>query len=280
MILINGESKAHIEISDRGFQYGDGLFETIEVRDDQPVFLERHLARLNSGCRRLHIPCPDAELLRLEAKELCRRWHTHRRAVLKIIVTRGSGGRGYRQPDAIHPTRVLSLHPYPDYPETYSERGVVARFCATRLGLNPALAGIKHLNRLEQVMARAEWSEPDIQEGLMLDVNDYVIEGTMTNLFYVKNNSLYTAELVQSGVAGIMRGIITALSVDHGLPVIEHRFSKDELLSADEAFVCNSIIGVWPIKQIETAHFSVGPVTQRIQSWLDKFARNDCMEVG
>lgn len=280
MILINGESKAHIEISDRGFQYGDGLFETIEVRDDHPVFLERHLARLNSGCRRLHIPCPDAELLRLEAKELCRRWHTHRRAVLKIIVTRGSGGRGYRQPDAIHPTRVLSLHPYPDYPETYSERGVVARFCATRLGLNPALAGIKHLNRLEQVMARAEWSEPDIQEGLMLDVNDYVIEGTMTNLFYVKNNSLYTAELVQSGVAGIMRGIITALSIDHGLPVIEHRFSKDELLSADEAFVCNSIIGVWPIKQIETAHFSVGPVTQRIQSWLDKFARNDCMEAG
>lgn len=280
MILINGESKAHIEISDRGFQYGDGLFETIEVRDDQPVFLERHLARLNSGCRRLHIPCPDAELLRLEAKELCRRWHTHRRAVLKIIVTRGSGGRGYRQPDAIHPTRVLSLHPYPDYPEIYSERGVVARFCATRLGLNPALAGIKHLNRLEQVMARAEWSEPDIQEGLMLDVNDYVIEGTMTNLFYVKNNSLYTAELVQSGVAGIMRGIITALSIDHGLPVIEHRFSKDELLSADEAFVCNSIIGVWPIKQIETAHFSVGPVTQRIQSWLDKFARNDCMEAG
>lgn len=280
MILINGESKAHIEISDRGFQYGDGLFETIEVRDDQPVFLERHLARLNSGCRRLHIPCPDAELLRLEAKELCRRWHMHRRAVLKIIVTRGSGGRGYRQPDAIHPTRVLSLHPYPDYPETYSERGVVARFCATRLGLNPALAGIKHLNRLEQVMARAEWSEPDIQEGLMLDVNDYVIEGTMTNLFYVKNNSLYTAELVQSGVAGIMRGIITALSVDHGLPVIEHRFSKDELLSADEAFVCNSIIGVWPIKQIETAYFSVGPVTQRIQSWLDKFARNDCMEAG
>lgn len=279
MILVNGESKGHIEISDRGFQYGDGLFETIEVRDDQPVFLERHLARLNSGCRRLHIPYPDAELLRLEANELCRQCPGPR-AVLKIIVTRGSGGRGYRQPDAIHPTRVLSLHPYPDYPETHSEQGVVARFCTTRLGLNPALAGIKHLNRLEQVMARAEWSDPVIQEGLMLDVSDHVIEGTMTNLFYIKNNSLYTAELVHSGVAGIMRDIVTTLSVDHGLPVIEHRFSKDELLSADEAFVCNSIIGIWPIKQIETTHFSVGPVTQRIQSWLYRFTRNDCMEAG
>jgi len=142
------------------------------------------------------------------------------------------------------------------------------------------LAGIKHLNRLEQVMARAEWNDPAIQEGLMLDVNDHVIEGTMTNLFYIKNNSLYTAALAQSGVAGIMRGIIMKLSAENGLPVIEHAFTKDALLSADEVFVCNSIIGIWPIKQIETSRFSVGPLTQGIQSWLDKFTRNDGMEAG
>ena len=135
MILINGESKEHIGISDRGFQYGDGLFETVEVRDGQAVFLEQHLERLSSGCRRLRIPFPDAELLTLEAGELCRRWacDTHSvRAVLKIIVTRGSGGRGYRQPDAIQATRVLSLHAYPDYPEIYSKQGIVARFCSIR----------------------------------------------------------------------------------------------------------------------------------------------------
>ncbi|MDO9046679.1 MAG: aminodeoxychorismate lyase [Methylobacter sp.] len=273
MILINGESKEHIEIADRGFQYGDGLFETIEVRDGHAVFLERHLERLNSGCQRLYIPFPGAELLSFEAGELCRRWvsDTHSvRAVLKIIVTRGSGGRGYRQPDVIQPTRVLSLHPYPDYPEIYSEQGIVARFCVTRLGLNSTLAGIKHLNRLEQVMARAEWNDPAIQEGLMLDVNDHVIEGTMTNLFYIKNKCLYTAVLAQSGVAGIMRGIIMTISVDHGFPVIEHAFTKDELLSANEVFVCNSIIGIWPIKQIETTRFSVGPITKSIQSRLDR----------
>jgi len=283
MILINGESKEHIEISDRGFQYGDGLFETIEVRDGQAVFLEHHLERLNSGCQRLYIPFPGAELLSFEAGELCRRLAGGRhsvRAVLKVIVTRGSGGRGYRQPDVIQPSRVLSLHPYPDYPEIYREQGIAARFCATRLGLNPTLAGIKHLNRLEQVMARAEWNDPVIQEGLMLDVNDHVIEGTMTNLFYIKNNSLYTAVLAQSGVAGIMRGIIMTISADHGLSVIEHAFTKDELLSADEVFVCNSIIGIWPIKQIETTRFSVGPLTQSIQGWLDKFTSDDCMEAG
>ncbi len=279
MILINGESKEYIEVADRGFQYGDGLFETIEVRDGQAVFLERHLERLNSGCQRLYIPFPGAELLSLEARPLCRQ-RISTRAVLKIIVTRGSGGRGYRQPDVIQATRVLSLHPYPDYPENHPEQGIVARFCTTRLGLNPTLAGIKHLNRLEQVMARSEWNDPAIQEGLMLDVNDHVIEGTMTNLFYIKNNSLYTAALTQSGVAGIMRRIIMTLSADHGFSVIEHEFTKDVLLSADEVFVCNSIIGIWPIKQIEVAHFSVGPMTQSIQTWLGRFASADCMEAG
>jgi 4-amino-4-deoxychorismate lyase len=279
MILINGKSKEHIEISDRGFQYGDGLFETIEVRDGLAVFLKQHLERLKSGCQRLCIPFPGANLLSLEARELYHQLDSDR-GVLKIIVTRGSGGRGYRQPDVIHPTRVLSLHPYPDYPKNYTEQGIVARFCMTRLGLNPALAGIKHLNRLEQVMARSEWNDMSIQEGLMLDVNDHVIEGTMTNLFYIKNNSLYTAALDRSGVAGIMRRIIMTISPEHGLTVIEHEFSQDELLSADEVFVCNSIIGIWPIRQIGTVYFSIGPITQSIQNWLNRFASNDCMEAG
>ena len=279
MILINGESKEHIEISDRGFQYGHVLFETIEVRVVLAVFLKQHLERLNLGCQQLGIPFPGEDILNLEATKLCRKW-TSNRAVLKITVTRGSGGRGYRQPDVIQPTRVLSLHPYPDYPENYTEQGVVARFCTTRLGLNSALAGIKHLNRLEQVMARSEWNDLSIQEGLMLDANGHVIEGTMTNLFYIKDNRLYTAALTQSGVAGIIRRIVMMLSADRGLAVIEHKFTKDDLLSADEIFVCNSITGIWPIRQIETAHFSVGPITRSIQSWLDRFTSDYCMEAG
>ncbi|MFU8788043.1 MAG: aminodeoxychorismate lyase [Methylobacter sp.] len=274
MVLINGESRTSIESADRGFQYGDGLFETIEVRNGQPVFFKRHLQRLNAGCHRLHIPVPDAQLLSLEAGELCSRMDSVR-AVLKIIVTRGSGGRGYRQPDSIQPTRVLSLHPYPDYPQAYSEQGIVVRFCSSRLGLNPGLAGIKHLNRLEQVMARIEWDDPAISEGLMLDINGHVIEGTMSNLFYAKNNRLYTAALTHAGVAGVMRGIIMQLAAEHEAPVIEHNFTPDELLSADEIVVCNSIIGIWPVKQIENTHFPVGAISQRLQIRLDKFSDDD-----
>ena len=276
MILINGECKEHIEISDRGFQYGDGLFETIAVINGQPVFLDRHIDRLNAGCRRLYIPYPGTELLATEAKELCQ--HSSK-AVLKLILTRGSGGRGYRQPDVIHTTRVLSIHPFPDYPDIYKEQGIVARFCDTRLGLNPVLAGIKHLNRLEQILARAEWSDPDIQEGIMLDMNEHVIEGTMTNLFYVKNDILYTSLLTLAGVAGIMRGFIMATSSDHGLSAIEHTFTKDELLSADEVFVCNSILGIWPIKQIATTFFPVGLRTRQLQIWLTQF-QNEAISGG
>ncbi len=276
MILVNGKPGEYIEISDRGFQYGDGLFETIAVTNGQPVFLDRHLNRLNAGCRRLYIPFPGTELLTLEAQKISQ--HS-RMAVLKLILTRGSGGRGYRQPDVIQTTRVLSLHPFPDYPDIYKEQGIAALFCNTRLGLNPALAGIKHLNRLEQILARAEWADSSIQEGIMLDINDHVIEGTMTNLFYIKNNALYTSSLIQSGVAGIMRSLIMTISSDHGLSVIEHTFTKSELLRADEVFVCNSIIGIWPIRKIGTKYFPVGLITRQIQIWLDRF-QNEAIRGG
>ena len=276
MILVNGECREHIEISDRGFQYGDGLFETIAVTSGQPVFLERHLDRLNAGCHRLYIPFPGAELLAFEAQKLSQHSSS---AVLKLILTRGSGGRGYRQPDVIQATRVLSLHPFPDYPDVFKQQGIVTRFCDTRLGLNPGLAGIKHLNRLEQVLARAEWTDPDIQEGIMLDMNEHVIEGTMTNLFYVKNNTLYTSLLTLAGVAGIMRGIILAMSSNFGVSVIEHSFTKDDLLSADEVFVCNSIIGIWPVKQIAQTCFSVGVRTRQLQIWLAQF-QNEAISGG
>ncbi|MFZ2449977.1 MAG: aminodeoxychorismate lyase [Methylovulum miyakonense] len=271
MYLVNGKATTTLDVADRGFQYGDGLFETIEISNQQPVFLDLHLQRLQTGCQRLHLPPPDIKLLVSEIGVFCKRVPKAEQAVLKLIITRGKGGRGYRPPDAIEPSRVLSLHPFPDYPSSYQEHGIVARFCDTRLGLNPALAGIKHLNRLEQVLARAEWSNPLIQEGIMLDFNGQVIEGTMTNLFYVKNNILYTALLAYSGVAGVMRQVIISLCPQQAVHVIEHNYTKAELLSADEVFLSNAIIGIWPVRQIENSQFPVGPMTRQIQAWLMKF---------
>jgi 4-amino-4-deoxychorismate lyase len=259
MILVNGTVQTHIEISDRGFQYGDGLFETIAVFNGKACFLNQHLQRLTTSCQRLKIPAPNTELLRTEIAQLCQNTE---QAVLKIIITRGSGGRGYRQPDTIQTTRVLSLHPFPNYPDSCTQDGITARFCQTRLGLNPTLAGLKHLNRLEQVLARAEWHD-EVLEGIMLDINDHVIEGTMSNLFYVKNNQLYTAKLTQAGVAGIIRTLI----IEHET-VIEHEYTQTDLLAANELFICNAIIGIFPIKQLAEQRFSVGNKTRHLQHWL------------
>jgi len=262
MYLLNGKSEHCIAISDRGFQYGDGLFETIEVINGTPVFLNQHLQRLDKGCKKLLIPTPDIDLLRNEANQLVK---GSAKAVLKLMVTRGSGGRGYRQPDSIQATRLFSLHPFPDYPENLLTRGINARFCKTRLGLNPALAGIKHMNRLEQVIARSEWTSSDIHEGIMLDINGNVIEGTMSNIFLVKGHCLYTPLIEQCGVEGVLRNIIIFLAKQNNIPVVEKMLNTADVFSADELFVSNSIIGLWPIQKIEQQSFKIGPIFNKLQ---------------
>lgn len=270
MILVNGEFKQTLEITDRGFQYGDGLFETIDVKNGQPVLLGRHLKRINTGSQRLNIPSLNPNLIETEIRQLCR---DVERGIVKLIITRGIGGRGYRCPEVSKPTRILSTHPHPNYPESFQQNGITAIFCNTRLSLNPSLTGLKHLNRLEQVLARAEWNDHNIQEGLMLDMAGKVIEGTMSNLFYIKNNTLFTSAENHCAVAGIMRGLILELAQANGLSISNQLADKHAILQADELFVCNSIIGLWPIKQLAEKTWLVGRNTQNIIHWLNNYLK-------
>jgi len=264
MWLLNGERRHCIDASDRGLHYGDGLFETFEVLDGKPLFFERHCQRLQQGCQTLLIPCPDFDVLRAEAWALA---GDSQHAVLKLIVTRGSGGRGYRQPQPISPTRLFSLHPHPAYPETWRTQGIDLRLCHKRLALNPDLARIKHLNRLEQVLARAEWSDDDIQEGLMLDAEGFVVEGTMSNVFIVKQGEILTPRLDRCGIAGIVRGLLFDAAESLALTLRETRLTLDDVHDADELFLSNAVIGLWPVKRFEQRRFDVGPVTRRLQAW-------------
>ncbi|NOQ15403.1 MAG: aminodeoxychorismate lyase [Methyloprofundus sp.] len=264
MMLINGERKNTLAVTDRGLHYGDGLFETIEVIQGQPVFLQQHLARLKTGCLILKIPFP-AETLLLD--EITRLSKDAAQAVVKVILTRGSGGRGYRQPDAIQVTRIVALYPFPDYPESYKSAGIKARFCELRLGLNPVLAGLKHNNRLEQVLARAEWDD-EFQEGLMLNLNEHVIEGTMSNVFVLKDQVIYTPEIKLSGIKGVMRQIIIELARKNHIVLQEALLTREFVLAADEIFLTNSVIGVWPVKSLEHKTYPVGAVTQKIMAYL------------
>ena len=265
MMLINGKLQTQIAIADRGFQYGDGLFETIEILNSQLVFLKQHLQRLERGCQRLLLPALNKPLIIQEAKQLT---DNCSKGILKIMITRGSGGRGYRQPQIINPTRVLSRHPFPEYPDSFQQQGVKLRFCQQRLALNPTLAGLKHLNRLEQVLARAEWSDDLIQEGLMLDINDQVIEGTMSNVFFVTQGKLYTPSLEQSGIAGIIRNFVIGSARKLGIETQQGFFTKKDLFTADEIFVTNSVIGIWAVQFLEQQSFTKGSMTQQLQREL------------
>ncbi len=264
-MLINGLETDQASVLDRGFQYGDGLFETIHVLAGKPQYWREHMERLFDGCRQLKISLPELSVLESESESLCSSVDD---GVLKIIITRGMGGRGYAADESLKSTRVLAMFPAPHYPDEYRAEGVVVKVCDTRLGMNPALAGIKHLNRLEQVLARAEWTSADIQEGLMLDINNNVIEGTMCNVFSVRKGELYTPELSLCGVKGIMREQVINKAKQAEIMVHETQISLDDLLQSEELFLCNSVFGIWPVRQLDDHIFSTGPVSHQLSRIL------------
>jgi 4-amino-4-deoxychorismate lyase len=267
-ILINGDMTDRLPASDRGLQYGDGLFETLAVVDGRPQLWEAHMQRLEEGGRRLGIAIPDTETLWSEALPLCREAS---RAVLKIIITRGSGGRGYRPAETMQATRILSLHPWPDYPPEHVSHGVWIRSCHTTLGMQPALAGIKHLNRLEQVLARREWNDPEIVEGVMCDPYGMVIEATISNLFFVRGDKVVTPELSGCGVAGIMRRQVLETCRSLSLVTLEQGLTVEAAKASDEIFLTNSLIGVWPVRRWDDTKYPVqGETTATIINHLNE----------
>ena len=267
-ILINGEYNETISVLDRGLHYGDGLFETLKVLRGRPLFLEQHLQRLRQGCERLRLAQPQWNALREETQILAK---DAERAVLKILLTRGQGGRGYRIAERSSTNRIIIRYPFPHYPEHFYRHGVEVRMCDTRLAANPQLAGIKHLNRLEQVLARSEWQEESIAEGLMMDHNGHIVEATMSNVFLVGNGRLCTPDVKTCGIAGIMRQQVLDMAQDLGISHDITEVKKSDLLTASEIFLTNSVIGIWPVRKVLAEayiDYKIGPVTEKLMQTL------------
>ncbi|AYC33401.1 aminodeoxychorismate lyase [Pseudomonas cavernae] len=262
LVWVDGSPAAALSVKDRGLAYGDGLFETIAVKNGQPRLFARHLERLAEGCARLGLAC-DPGLVRSELLRFCVALGD---GVAKLILTRGDGLRGYAPPVAAQPRRILQASPWPDYPAAYAEQGVRLFPCQTRLAEQPLLAGLKHLNRLEQVLARAEWHDAEHAEGLMLDTSERVIEGVYSNLFVVKDGVLLTPELARCGVAGVMRAELLAQAQLRGIVTVVRDIGYAELPGADELFLCNSLYGIWPVRALQDHDWPVGPVTRKLQS--------------
>lgn len=265
--LINGEESDTLSIDDRGLLYGDGLFETVAVQNKTLLCWDEHIDRLQKGCARLSLPIPDATQLKEEATRLIT---SNERSVIKIMITRGQGSRGYSFSECIEATRIVSLHPWPDHPKENANTGVRLRVCDYRYANNSVLAGVKHLNRLEQVMARMEWHDKTYAEGIVLDINNNVIEGTMSNIFYISKNLLCTPDLTHCGIEGVIRQKIIELATELKFELGIQKTSLESLLAAEEIFICNSTIGIWPVIGVDEQSYAVGDITKQIQQTLQQ----------
>jgi 4-amino-4-deoxychorismate lyase len=265
-MLVNGIPGNSICIRDRGFLYGDGVFRTMRATQGSTQHWPLHYQKLQRDCAALGIACPDFALLSAELNGLLAQ---HPDAVVKLIVTRGEGTRGYAPPTQTAPTHIWDVSPMPDYPAEWATHGIKARLCQLRLSYQPRLAGIKHLNRLENVLAAAECNDADIAEGVLLDERDYAIGGTRSNLFMVHDGILSTPDMSYCGVAGVQRKRVMEWAAAHNMPCQTGQFELDELLDADEIFLVNSVIGLWPVRELQSRIWSHHPVAMQVREGLN-----------
>lgn len=247
MILVNGRPADSIDARDRGLAYGDGVFRTLRTRDGEPIWWRDHYAKLAADCAALMLACPDAAGLRAEVCRVAEAGD----GVVKIVLTRGAAARGYALPPEQASTRIVLSTPLPAHAQAAAPDDVAARWCALRLARQPRLAGIKHLNRLENVLARAEWDDPAVFEGLLCDERGTVIGGVMSNLLVARDGELHTPDLSECGVAGVARARLLRAAARLGIRTHVERMLPAAILAADEVMICNSVIGVRRVARLD-----------------------------
>jgi len=273
-MLINGIVTNNISATDRGLAYGDGLFSTIKIELGKVIDWSLHLNRLKSGADRLFFPSVDWILLENEIFETAQTVNEYPHYVLKIILTRGSGGRGYSAEGCEQAVRIISLSSFPDVYLKWQQQGIRVINCHTQLGRNKQLAGLKSLARLEQVLIKQELISSQADEGLVCDELGNVIEGCSANVFIYLDGQWLTPKLDYCGVAGVMRARI--LQSDQ-VNVIEKEISINDINQATCLCLTNALMGVVPVKQYQDKHYSkqaLQKVTE-LQALLNKEVSNN-----
>ena len=261
--LINGQPQHLWSVQDRGLQYGDGLFETIACLGGRPCWFDRHLARLALGCERLGIQAPAGALLRAELQALL---GAAPRALVKIILTRGvASARGYRPAGNELPTRIVSAHAWKPREDPEFRVGLTT----VPLGMNPHLAGLKHLNRLEQVLAQRDAAARGLHEVLMCSSSGEVICGSMSNLFVCRDGEWLSAPVTQCGVAGVMRALVLELAPRLGLEVRIAALSARDVAAASALYVTNVRLGLQPVHWYQGRRLEVDERGARLQRLID-----------
>ena len=271
MIWSGAEPLSAIACDDRSLRYGDGLFETVRVLAGKAVLMEQHWARLSVGCERLGLP--DEPIWRTHVASFLADRHD---GILRIQVSAGSGGRGYARPSICHPILILHWFDESMPPRDWSEQGVCMAEASLRLAEQPALAGIKHSNRLEQVLLRQELSAtPECQEAVVYDQSGRVIEGVFSNIFFVRDGQLHTPALGRCGVRGVLRDALLDACDSQGITAVVGDFTRDDLLSADTIFFVNSVNGLWPVRRWLSGQKQLEPSVITVESSNESTASHD-----
>lgn len=250
---VNGLAQESIDARDRAVQFGDGCFTTARVLHGSMLGPQAHLQRLQQACERLRIAGVDWQLL---AQEITAIASTIDDGVLKVIITRGSGGRGYSASGCQQPARIISLSAWPAHYLRLRQTGVRLALSTVRLGKNPLLAGIKHLNRLEQVMIRTELEQTAADEALVLDSDGMLVECCAANLFWRVGKQVFTPDLSASGVNGIQRQQVMQQVIALGYTLSEVRQGYEVLADAEEVLITNALMPILPVSQIEAWRYT------------------------
>lgn len=263
------EVQPYVDLHDRGLHYGDGLFETMLLHNGEIKYWPEHYERLSNSANKLKMRCPERDWFE---KQLQPYIDLNQRLIIKIILTRGSGGRGLNLPDNL-PNNIYLLR-YIDS-NSYKNQSIKAIFSEITLPSNLNLAGLKHLNRLDYVLATDELAtKNEFNEALLFDINGFIIEGIVNNLFFTRDGEIYTPDLHSSGVDGVMRQLILKNLKQNAKEVKIGNYSKQDIITADECFLCNSVQGIRPVIQIENIKFTIGPITQNLQKIFHGHAGN------
>lgn len=257
-MLINGQPETQIAAADRGLSYGDGVFRTLRCDDGGVRFWLRQYRQLAADCAVLGLPCPEAAVWEADIRQLLA---ASPDAALKLTVTRGLGQRGYAEPQPLRITRICQRSPLPQYPAVWLTEGVSVRWCDWRLATQPALAGVKHLNRLDNVMARREWQDPAIYEGLLLDQEGWVVEGVMSNLYLLRDGQLQTPAIDRAGVAGVSRQVLLEAAASLGLQPQSTRLRPADVQAAQAVWLSNSLAGILPVAKLGEHSWAAHPLT-------------------
>ncbi|WP_105902372.1 aminodeoxychorismate lyase [Vibrio gangliei] len=265
MFFVNGKPQEHTQVTDRSFQYGDGCFTTVLVKNGLPMYWEAHRNRLQTTCQRLAIELPDwQQIEQWVTQAIDQHSPLSTLSGIKIHISRGHGGRGYSCQGLVGSQVTVSSFDYPNHYNDWQQYGIEVGVSQVKLGINPLLAGLKHNNRLEQILVKQDIEHQQNQDAIVLDCQNTVVEMCAANLFWVINGQIYTPDLTLNGVEGVMRAQVLGMQ-----SVVVGHYKLKDVLQADEVFMTNALHAIVPIKKIQNTTFTIGAITRALQEKLN-----------